>query len=153
MGVYLNPDTFVSEIEYTDFVIFTINYQKRSIRVEFGVYAAQRIHTFRLEVGFKDIDKIHTELEESRGSITIVNKFPAKYWMLDNRLQSKSKFNWCLEDFWNRKTEIRVLPKSRKEKEIPLQPHMPDNSEQLGKCVVFRITFDLNQIGNTPTEG
>jgi RNA-dependent RNA polymerase len=153
LGVYLNPDKFVSEIKYTDSIKLIINYQKRSIRVEFGVHAAQQIYQFRLEIAFKDIEKIHTEHEESCGSITISNKFPARYWILDKRLQSKDKFNWCLEDSWKRKTDIRVKPKSKEEKELPLQPHTSDNCEQLGKLVVFRITFDFNQIGDIPAEG
>jgi hypothetical protein len=153
MGVYLQPGTFVSEIKYTDSVKFTINYQKRNITVEFGFRSSQQIHMFKLEVDFKNIDEIHVELDRSRGSITIANKYPAKYWVLDSRLQSKDKFDWCLNDSWKRKTEIRVLPKSKEEKEIPLQPHMPDNSEQLGKWVVYRIIFDLDRLGNTSVEG
>ncbi|CAG8617752.1 hypothetical protein GLOIN_2v1578121 [Rhizophagus irregularis DAOM 181602=DAOM 197198] len=160
MGVYLQPDTFVSEIKYTDSVKFTIDYQKRSISVEFGFrsdQSAQQIHMFKLEIDFKNIeDEIHVELDapqRSRGSITIANKYPAKYWVLDSRLQPKDKFNWCLDDSWKRKTEIRILPKRKEEKEIPLQPHMPDNSEQLGKWVVYRITFDLDRLGSTSAEG
>jgi RNA-dependent RNA polymerase len=158
MGVYLQPETFVSEVKYNSLVNFTINYQRRIISIEFGVSVAQQIHTFKLEINFKDIEgEIHAELDasqqRSRGSITIANKYPAKYWALDNRLQSKDKFNWCLDDSWKRKTEIRVLPKRKEEKEIPLQPHMPDNSEQLGKWVVYRVTFDLDQLGNTSGGG
>jgi len=99
MGVYLQPETFVSEVKYTDLVKFTINYQKRNINVEFGIQAAQKIHTFKLEISFKNIEgEIHAELDasqqRSRGSITIANKFPAKYWLLDNRLTSKDEFNF-----------------------------------------------------------
>ena len=151
MGVYLNPNTFISEVKYTESINFTIN-------IEFGVQAAQQINLFKLEIGFKDIDgEFHTVLDDSQeqscGTITIANKFPARYWILNKRSRSKDKFNWCFDDFWMRKTEILVSPKSPEEKELPLQSQMPDYSEQLGKWVVFRIKFDLDQLGKTPVEG
>ncbi|CAI2178873.1 1603_t:CDS:2 [Funneliformis geosporum] len=156
MGVYQQPEVFVSEAIYTDLVNFIINYQKRNITIEFGVKSSQQYYTFKMEIEFKDIDgEVHGELDDSkqrsRGIITIANKFPARYWMLDNRLQSNNKYIWCMADSWKRKTEIRV--KKSNTDGIPLQPHMPDNSEQLGKWVVFRITFDLDRVANTPREG
>jgi hypothetical protein len=166
MGVYLKPETFVSEIKYTDSVNFTINYQNRNIIVEFGINSVQihddvklvRTHMFKLEIDFKNIEgEINAELDasqqRSRGSITIASKYPAKYWVLDSRLKPRDKFNWYLNDSWKRKTEIRVFPKSNEEKELPLQPRMPDNSERLGKCVVYRITFDLEKLGKTSAKG
>jgi hypothetical protein len=158
MGNYLNPNTFVSEVKYTEGVKFTINYQKRFISIEFNARFDQIPHTFKLEFSFNDIDgDFHTVLQNLKighvGTITITNKFPAKYWVLDKRLQSKDKFNWNYDDSWKRKTEIRVTPKSKENKVIPLQPNMPDKSDILGKWVVFRITFNLDMIGDRPLEG
>jgi hypothetical protein len=158
MGSYLNPNTFVSEVKYTELVKFTINYQKRCIIIEFNILVNERCHSFKLEISFKDIDgDFHVVLDNLKGrhfgTITIANKFPAKYWMLDKRLQSKDNFNWCYDDSWKRKTEIRVFPKTKEEKEIPLQPNMPDKSDQLGKWVVYRITLDLDEIGDRPMDG
>ncbi|GBC00871.1 hypothetical protein RclHR1_00040022 [Rhizophagus clarus] len=157
MGVYLQPEIFVSEIKYTDLINFTINYQKRNISVEFGLKSAQ-IYLFKLEIDFKNIEgEINAELDTSqqgsRGSVTIASKYPAKYWVLDDRLEPRDSFHWYFKDSWKRKTEIRVYPRSIEEKEIPLQPHMPSNREQLGKWVVYRINFDLEQLGNTLMEG
>ncbi|CAB5391526.1 unnamed protein product [Rhizophagus irregularis] len=158
MGGYLDPNTFVPEFKYIEAVKFTINYQRRCIIIEFGVPFDQRCHFFKLEIAFNDVDgDFHVVLENTEkgpiGSITIANKFPAKYWVLDNRLQSKDNFNWCYDDSWKRKTELRVTPKSKEEKEIPLQPNMPDKSEKLGRCLAFRITLNLDMVGDKPFEG
>ncbi|GBC02547.1 hypothetical protein RclHR1_04680008 [Rhizophagus clarus] len=158
MGGYLNPNTFVSEVEYTRSVNFTINYQKRCIIIDFDVMVKQNDYSFKLEISFKDIDgDFHVVLdnlqERPLGTITIANKFPAKYWMFISKIESKDGFNWCHDDSWKRKTEIRVLPKPNEERGIPLQPNMPNESFQLGKCVVFKITLDLDKIGDKPMEG
>ncbi|PKC64867.1 hypothetical protein RhiirA1_414469, partial [Rhizophagus irregularis] len=88
------------------------------------------------EINFKDIiNDIYSELyvsqQRSRGSITIENKYSAKCWCQ----KSKDKFNWCIDDFWKRITKDDKMP------------HFHKNNEQPGKWLVFRITFDLDQIG------
>ncbi|UZO00121.1 uncharacterized protein OCT59_001375 [Rhizophagus irregularis] len=98
------------------------------------------------EINFKDIiNDIYSELyvsqQRSRGSITIENKYSAKCWVLHNisvyakSLYNNHKFNWCIDDFWKRITKDDKMP------------HFHKNNEQPGKWLVFRITFDLDQIG------
>ncbi|GBB88560.1 hypothetical protein RclHR1_01510011 [Rhizophagus clarus] len=158
MGGYQDPNTFVSEVKYTELIDFTINYQRRCIIIQFNVKFDQNSYTFKLETAFKDVDgDFHVVLENTQrgpiGTIMIASKFPAKYWVLDNRFQSKDNFNWCYDDSWKRKTEIRVTPKSLEEKQVPLQPNMPDKSDRLGKWIVFKLTFNLDMIGDKPLEG
>ncbi|RIA87188.1 RNA dependent RNA polymerase-domain-containing protein [Glomus cerebriforme] len=155
MGDYQQSDTFVSEIKFTESIKYTIDYQKRRIIVEFCVKEFQEIHMYKLEINFKDIkSEIYAELNASQrrslGTITIENKYPAKYWVLDKKIKPKDNFNWCKEDSWKRITKIRT---SEYKNELPLNPNMPNNSEQPGKWLVFRLTLDLGQIGNTHMEG
>ncbi|PKK76056.1 hypothetical protein RhiirC2_862849 [Rhizophagus irregularis] len=63
------------------------------------------------------------------------NKYSAKCWVLHKCQKSKDKFNWCIDDFWKRITKDDKMP------------HFHKNNEQPGKWLVFRITFDLDQIG------
>ncbi|CAB5393779.1 unnamed protein product [Rhizophagus irregularis] len=129
MGVYLQPHIFVSEKKYTELINFVINYSTRKIKVEFSVPGNNK-HSFAysLEIEFKNIDgDIYIEGQDSYRSITIASKFPAKYSLFDNK-----------KHILNRMT--RIPPQKS---EGPLQPHMPDYSEQLGKWVVYRITFNL----------
>ncbi|GBB93343.1 hypothetical protein RclHR1_02150030 [Rhizophagus clarus] len=127
MGVYLQKDTFVSEIKYSQLVFFIIDYQKLNIKVEFGVDGK----LYSLEFEFKNINgEIYVEQQRPYWSITIENKFPPRYSIRDDNKHS-----------FKRMTRIQTLRKSNE----PLQSHMSDNSEQLGKWVVFRITFN-NQV-------
>ncbi|CAB5369535.1 unnamed protein product [Rhizophagus irregularis] len=129
MGVYLQEDTFVSEIKYTKLVYFIIDYQKRNIKVEFDVHGK----LYSLENEFNNIEgEIYVEQQRPYWSITIANKFPPRYSIRDDNKRS-----------FKRMTRIQSLRKSNE----PLQPHMSDNSEQLGKWVVFRISFN-NQANN-----
>jgi hypothetical protein len=151
MGDYLRPGIFVSEAKFTQSVKFTISYQKRKIIVEFGVKEYQEEHSFKLEINFKDImNDIYSELDasqrRSRGSITIENKYPAKYWLLDRNQKSKDSFNWCIDDSWKRITEINASKDDN-------EPHFHKNNEQPGKWLVFKLTFDLDQIGKNSAEG
>jgi RNA-dependent RNA polymerase len=124
MGVYLQKDTFVSEINYTKLVYFIIDYQKLNIKIEFDVHG----NLYSLEIDFKNIaGEIHVERQRPYWSITIANKFPPRYSIRDDNKRS-----------FKRMTRIQSLRKSRE----PLQPHMSDNSEQLGKWVVFRLIFN-----------
>ncbi|RIA92260.1 hypothetical protein C1645_765566, partial [Glomus cerebriforme] len=131
MGVYLQSDTFVSEMKYTDNVCFIIDFQKRTIKVEFEVGIS-----YSLEIEFKDMDgDIYIENQGTKGrTITVASKFPAKFWAYNNKKQSLKRM-------------VRIGVRKR---EGPLQPHMPDNSEQLGKWVVYRIVFDLDQVKKKP---
>ncbi|GES75005.1 hypothetical protein GLOIN_2v1645269 [Rhizophagus clarus] len=130
MGDYLQSGTFVSEAKFTQSVEFTINHQRRKIIVEFAAKEYQeKIRMFKLEINFKDLmNDIYSELDasqrRSRGSITIENKYPAKYWVLDESKKPKDRFNWCINDTWKRITEINT---SNNDNEIPL---FHQNNEQ-----------------------
>ncbi|CAG8557394.1 4924_t:CDS:2 [Rhizophagus irregularis] len=146
MGDYSLPGVFVSEAKFTQSVEFFINYQTRKIIVEFGLDQ----HTLKLEINFKDIiNDIHSELDASqqtsRGFITIESKYPATYWVLKKK-SSKYDVNWCIDDSWNRITEIHTKIKKGGVR------YYKDNEEP-GKWLVFRITFDLDQIGRNSIEG
>ncbi|RHZ65049.1 hypothetical protein Glove_319g157 [Diversispora epigaea] len=150
LGVFLQKNIFVRELKYTDRISFTIDYEKRNIQVLFGVQNDYEVSTFRLELQFKDIaNEFISEWDEvndrSHVYLTIENKFPAKYSMLDASMKVKSKFSWSLNDHWRRKTEIRTN-RPEDDRNIPLQLNMPNNIDLLGKVVVFRITFNLSQI-------
>ncbi|GBC04988.1 hypothetical protein RclHR1_00060001 [Rhizophagus clarus] len=134
MGVYLHSNTFVSEKIYTDHVNFVIDYNIRKIKVEFSFpYYKDNLKIyppFSLETEFKDADgEIYIEQHGSYRWITIANKFPGRYFLFDD---SKRHLK-------------RVVKFLTRKCEGPLQPHMPDNSEQLGKWVVYRIKFDLTR--------
>ncbi|EXX68450.1 uncharacterized protein OCT59_016035 [Rhizophagus irregularis] len=132
-GVYLKSDTFVSEMKFTEKVNFVIDYSTRKIKVEFSMPIYDKDNnkidlSFSLNTEFKDMDgEIYIEQQGPYRSITIANKFPAKYSMFN-------KTNHTMK----RMTRIQT-PKC----EGPLQPHMPNDSEQLGKWVVYKITFDF----------
>jgi hypothetical protein len=138
MGVYLQPDTFVSEIKYTERVHFVIDYSTRKIKVEFSIPGykdnIECYYAYSLETEFKHLDgDIYIEQQGFYRSITITNKFPARYSLYDETKQLTKRF-------WKRMTRIQT-----RKSEGPLQPHMPDFSEQLGKWVVYRVTFDLTK--------
>ncbi|CAB5366262.1 unnamed protein product [Rhizophagus irregularis] len=134
-GVYLKSDTFVSEMKFTEKVNFVIDYSTRKIKVEFSMPIYDKDNkkidlSFSLNTEFKDMDgEIYIEQQGPYRSITIANKFPAKYSMFN-------KTNHTMK----RMTRIQT-PKC----EGPLQPHMPNDSEQLGKWVVYKITFDFSK--------
>ncbi|PKC05397.1 hypothetical protein RhiirA5_502136 [Rhizophagus irregularis] len=134
LGDYLLSGVFVSEAKFTQSVKFSINHRKQKIIVEFG----HKVRTFKLEIDFKDIiDDIYSELDasqqRSRSSITIENKYPAKYWVLD-KYQKSNKFNWCI---------VMILLKVTEDGKK--MPRFHKNNEEPGKWLVFRITFDLDQ--------
>ncbi|CAG8594773.1 3523_t:CDS:2 [Diversispora eburnea] len=148
LGVFLQKDIFVRELKYTDRLSFIIDYEKRNIQVLFGVQ--NEVSTFKLELQFKDIaSEFISEWDEvndrSHVYLTIENKFPAKYSMLDTSMKVKNKFSWSLNDHWRRKTEIRTN-RPDDNRNIPLQLNMPNHIDLLGKVIVFRITFNLQQI-------
>ncbi|CAG8654949.1 10547_t:CDS:10 [Rhizophagus irregularis] len=135
LGDYLLSGVFVSEAKFTQSVKFSINHRKQKIIVEFG----HKVRTFKLEIDFKDIiDDIYSELDasqqRSRSSITIENKYPAKYWVLD-KYQKSNKFNWCI---------VMILLKVTEDGKK--MPRFHKNNEEPGKWLVFRITFDLDQV-------
>ncbi|CAG8460481.1 5250_t:CDS:2, partial [Racocetra persica] len=156
MGAFLQPDTFVSEALFTEKVNFMLDYKRRIIKV---IFVVQRTHTFKLEIQFKDVDgEIIAECDRYRAILTVSSKFPARYWFHNgaqrnnkNQRNNNAKlqdFNWCYDDCWKRKTEIRVVPRTDEEKSLPLQLNMPNKSDKIGKWLVFRITFDLDSIKN-----
>ncbi|GBB90958.1 hypothetical protein RclHR1_18010004 [Rhizophagus clarus] len=148
MGDYLQSGTFVSEAKFTQSVEFTINHQRRKIIVEFAAKEYQeKIRMFKLEINFKDLmNDIYSELDasqrRSRGSITIENKYPAKYWVLDESKKPKDRFNWCINDTWKRITEINT---SNNDNEIPLF-HQNNEQPVNGLSLVPRTS----DISNTP---
>ena len=75
------------------------------------------MHTFKLEINFKDI--INSELERFRGSITIENEYPAKCWVLHKCQQPIDKFNWCIDDYWNHITKDGKMPHFHKANDQP----------------------------------
>ncbi|CAG8736740.1 22287_t:CDS:2, partial [Rhizophagus irregularis] len=138
LGDYILPNIFVSEAKFTQSVKFFISYQNRKIIVELKY--GEPMYTFKLEFNFDDIiNDIYSELDvsqqRSHGSITIENKYPAKCWVLHKCQKPKDKFNWCIDNFWNRITKNDKMP------------HFHKDNDQPGKWLVFRITFDLDQIG------
>ncbi|UZO06348.1 uncharacterized protein OCT59_026674 [Rhizophagus irregularis] len=142
LGDYLLSGVFVSEAKFTQSVKFSINHRKQKIIVEFG----HKVRTFKLEIDFKDIiDDIYSELDasqqRSRSSITIENKYPAKYWVLD-KYQKSNKFNWCI---------VMILLKVTEDGKK--MPRFHKNNEEPGKWLVFRITFDLDQVSFDILEG
>ncbi|CAG8567169.1 13561_t:CDS:2 [Dentiscutata erythropus] len=146
MGAFLQPGTFISEARFIDKVKFTLDYKRRIIKIIFGV---QYNHLFKLEIQFKDVDgEIIAECDKSRAILTVSSKFPARYWFHNGAQKATDKFNWCYNDCWKRKTEIRVKPRSEEERSLPLQLNMPNQSDQIGKWVVFRITFDFISMKN-----
>ncbi|CAG8489996.1 3781_t:CDS:10, partial [Racocetra fulgida] len=150
MGAFLQPETFVSEALFTEKVNFILDYKRRTIKV---IFVVQRTHTFKLEIQFKDVDgEIIAECDRYRAILTVSSKFPARYWFHNGAQRNNNKFNWCYDDCWKRKTEIRVVPRTDEEKSLPLQLNMPDKSDKIGKWLVFRITFDLDSIKNGITD-
>ncbi|CAG8444865.1 5544_t:CDS:10 [Acaulospora morrowiae] len=142
LGMFLKKDTFVSEFKYTEDVKFMIDYNRRDIKVTFSISS----YTFKLEIQFKDIVENFIEWDESNRShvcLTIANKYPARYWMLDTKMKPRSEFVWRLNDSWKRKTELSIRAPSDEDKALPLQLNMPNFSDQLGKMIVFRLTFNL----------
>ncbi|CAG8567884.1 9056_t:CDS:2 [Gigaspora margarita] len=150
MGAFLLPDVFVSEARFTDNVNFTLDYKRRIIKVIFRIPFN---NIFKLEIQFKDVDgEIIAEHNKPRAILTVSSKFPARYWFHNGGQRVSDKFNWCYNDCWKRKTEIRVVSRSEEERLLPLQLNMPNQSDRIGKWVVFRITFDLITIKNGLTE-
>ncbi|CAG8473367.1 2338_t:CDS:2 [Acaulospora colombiana] len=144
LGVFLNKDTFVSELKYTEDVEFMIDYKRLDIQVRFLVRDGSISRTFKLEIQFKDIVENFIEWDKanrSRACLTIANKYPARYWSLDTRMLPRSNFAFRLNDSWKRKTNLHI--RSPADNNFPLQLNMPDLSDQLGKMTVFRLSFYL----------
>ncbi|CAG8486874.1 30761_t:CDS:2 [Gigaspora margarita] len=147
MGAFIQPNVFIPEAKFTEKVKFALDYKWHTITIQFGF---QGIHIFKLEIDFNHIDgEVMVEFDGfnnqcTKAHLTVASKFPAKYWTFKNNAQSASKFSWRHDECWMRRTEIRVISRSLEEQALPLQLNMPNNSDQISRWLVFRVTFDFN---------
>ncbi|KAG9298243.1 hypothetical protein G9A89_002731 [Geosiphon pyriformis] len=146
MGVYLEPDNFVSEWKSSLNTTFSLDYQARKVQIQFGIEKS----TFKMECLFKDIDgEIYPELnveEQSRAIITFTSKFPGKFWELDEKMPSQDRYRWSQEKMWRRKVDLGVSGADHSLRSRPLEPTFPDITQSIGKWIVYRITFLFNDI-------